>query len=266
MGRPYAPRENLGGNFCGHDPQNPRLTLEKPAKTGKGGIPFVLTRLMALLKSYYDKPRQIIPSLDLANGSNRQQRSERREACLLLLMASLKYTDLASLRVGIPTPDGFLSLTVDYIGKQTGMNLKRAERALGDLKAAGLVTITQPRKRLPDGSWKGLAAVKAVSRHLFSLFGLGGMLKRERTKASKRLAKKSKNQETTGQPKMILALKALTGKLSNKPNRKPKGDLEYRRRRDVKALELKQAHPHWTRDRLIEEAERMLLTPDPCHG
>ena len=141
MGRPYAPRENLGGNFCGHDPQNPRLTLEKPAKTG---IPFVLTRLMALLKSYYDNPRQIIPSLDLANGSERQQRSERREACLLLLTVLLKYTDLASLRVGIPTEDGFLSLTVDYLAKQTGMALKRVERALADLKAAGLVTIANP--------------------------------------------------------------------------------------------------------------------------
>ena len=266
MGRPYAPRENLGGNFCGHDPQNPRLTLTKPPKTGKGGIPFVLTRLIVLLKSYYDNPRQIIPSLDLANGSERQQRSERREACLLLLMALLKYTDLASLRVGIPTEDGFLSLTVDYIGKQTGMNLKRVERAMGDLKAAGLVTVAQPRKRLPDGSWKGLAAVKAVSRHLFALFGLGGMLKRERTKASKRLAKKARKQEGAGQARLTLALKALTGKLSSKPNRTPPGDLEYRRRRDVKALELKQTHPHWTKDRLIEEAERMLLTPDPCHG
>ena len=221
---------------------------------------------MALLKSYYDNPRQIIPSLDLANGSERQQRSERREACLLLLMALLKYTDLASLRVGIPTPEGFLSLTVDYIGKQTGMAPKRVERALADLKAARLVTIAQPRKRLPDGSWKGLAAVKAVSRHLFSLFGLGGMLKRERDKASKRLAKKARKQEGAGQARLTLALKALTGKLSSKPNRPPPDDLEHRRRRDLKALELKQAHPHWTRDRLIEEAERLLLTPDPCHG
>ena len=180
-------------------------------------------------------------------------------------MALLKYTDLASLRVGIPTPDGFLSLTVDYIGKQTGMGLKRTERALADLKAAGLVTVAQPRKRLPDGSWKGLAAVKAISRHLFGLFGLGSMLKRERTKASKRQAKKSKNQETAGQSRLALTLKALAEKLGGKPKRKPPDDLEHRRRRDVKALELKQAHPHWTKDRLIEEAERMLLTPDPCH-
>ena len=266
MGRPYPPRENLGGNSCGHDPQCPRLTLTKPPKTGKGGIPFVLSHLVALLQSYYDNPRQIIPTLDLANGSTRQQRSERREACILLLSALLKYTDLASLRVGIPTPDGFLSITEDYLTKQTGMAPRRAERALADLKAAGIVTIAQPRKRLPDGSWKGLAAIKAVSRHLFSLFGLGGILKRERNKASKRQAKKSKNQKTAGQARLALALKALTGKLSSKPNRKSPDNMEYRRRLNIKLAELKAKHWDWTRDRLIEEAERMLRTPDPRHG
>jgi len=64
------------------------------------------------------------------------------------------------------------------------------------------------------------------------------MLKRERTKASKRLAKKSKNRETAGQARLTLALKTLTQKLSSKPSRKPPDDLEHRRRRDVKALEL----------------------------
>jgi len=101
---------------------------------------------------------------------------------------------------------------------------------------------------------------------LFALFGLGGMLKRERDKASKRLAKKSKRRGTAGQARLTLALKALTGKLSSKPNRTPPGDLEYRRRRDVKALELKQTHPHWTRDQLIKEAERMLFALDPPRG
>ena len=266
MGRPYAPRKFLGGNSCGHDPQRPRLTLTKPPKTGKGGIPFVLSQLITLLKSYYDNPRQLIPTLDLANGSNRQQRSERREACILMLSALLKYTDLASLRVGIPTPDGFLSITVDYLTKQTGMTLRRAERALDDLKAAGLVTIAQRRKRLPDGSWRGLTAIKAVSRHLFSLFGLGGMLKRERNKASKRQAKKSGNRETAGQARLALALKALTGKLSSKPRRKPPDDLEYRRRLNIKLAELKAKHWDWTRDRLIEEAERLLRPLGPRHG
>ena len=276
MGRAYVPRENLGGNFCGHAPLSPRFTLARPAKTGKGGIPRVLTLCAERLKDYYYGPRKVIPSLDLANGSERQQRSERREACVLLLTALLKYTDLTSLRVGIPTQDGFLSLTVDFIAKQTGMTLKRVERALADLKTSGLVTLSQPRKRLPDGAWKGLAAVKAISRHLFAIFGLGRRLKQERTKASKRLKQKTQQwalaadkATRAGQARLALALKALpslSGRPGGKPKHKPPDDLEYRRRLNLKLAELKAKHWDWSRERLIEEAERMLFDLDPHHA
>ena len=273
MGRAYVPRANLGGNFCGHDPRNPRFTLTRPTKTGKGGVPPILTELEERLEHYYDNPRQLIPSLDLANGSARQQRSERREACVLMAKALLKYTDLASLRVGIPTPDGFLSLTVDYIAQQTGMTLKRAERALADLKTAGLVTIAQARQRRPDGSWKGLAAIKAISRHLFALFGLGKRLQRERAKASQRLQQKvqqwareadqaTSEEKRAGQARLALALKALSslpGRPGGKPKHKPPDDLEDRRRLNLKLAELKAQHWDWSRERLIEEAERMLF-------
>ena len=270
MGRAYVPRENLGGNFCGHAPLSPRFTLARPAKTGTGGIPRVLTLCAERLQDYYYSPRKVIPSLDLANGSQRQQRSERREACLLSLTALLKYTDLTSLRVGIPTQGGFLSLTVDYIAKQTGMTLKRVERALADLKTSGLVTLSQPRKRLPDGAWKGLAAVKAISRHLFTIFGLDRRLKQERTKASKRLKQKARQWSLevdkatrAGQARLALALKAWLGKPDGKPKRKPPDDQEYRRRLNLKLAELKEKHWDWSRERLIEEAERMLFGLDP---
>ena len=273
MGRAYVPRENLGGNFCGHAPLNPRFTLARPAKTGTGGIPCVLTLCAERLQAYYYSPRTVIPSLDLANGSERQQRSERREACILLLTALLKYTDLTSLRVGIPTQDGFLSLTVDYFAKQTGMTLKRVERALADLKTSGLVTLSQPRKRLPDGSWQGLAAVKAISRHLFAVFGLDRRLKRERTKASKRLKQKAQQwaleadkATRAGQARLALAMKAWPGKPGGKPKHKPPDDWEYRRQLNLKLAELKERHWDWSRDRLIEAAERMLfdLNPPPA--
>jgi len=273
VGRAYVPRTNLGGNFCGHDPRNPKFTLTRPAKTGKGGIPLVLTLCAERFKSYYAHPRQLIPSLDLANGSARQQRSERREACVLLLTALLKYMDLASLRVGIPTQDGFLSLTVDYIAEQTGMTLKRAERALADLKTSGLVTLAQPRQRRSDGSWKGLAAVKAISRHLFALFGLGKRLQRERAKASQRLKQKvqqwareadqaTSEEKRAGPARLALALKALLGKPGGKPKRKykPPDDLEDRRQLNLKLAELKAQHWDWSREQLLEEAERMLFS------
>lgn len=275
----YIPRENaLGGNFCGHDPASPRFTLADPAKKGKGGIPRVLTLCMERLKDYYYRPRKVIPSLDLANGSERQQRSERREACICLMAALLKFTDVASLRVGIPTKDGFVNLTVDLIARHTGMNLKRVERALHGLKAAGLVTVSQPRQLKEDGTWKGLAAVKAISRHLFAVFGLGSMLKYERDKASKRLKKKQrqweqdaeteKGQNTrTGRARFGLFMGGMASQVNDKRKPKPKpqttnrqsrDDFEYRKQQMVRAGELKQANPDWSRDKCFEEADKQL--------
>ena len=97
--RSYIPRTNPGGNFCGHQPDAPRLELVRPttAKTRPG----ILRELQGRVRQYYSAPRYI-PSLNAANGSKRQQRSERREACLLLLNAILEFTDLASLRCGVP--------------------------------------------------------------------------------------------------------------------------------------------------------------------
>jgi len=78
VGRAYVPRENLGGNFCGHAPLSPRFTLARPAKTGKGGIPRVLTLCAERLKDYYYSPRKVIPSLDLANGQVGNRNTSRR--------------------------------------------------------------------------------------------------------------------------------------------------------------------------------------------
>ena len=102
-------RKNLisrKGNDCGHDPKNPRF-FKPPEKHSPR--PGVLRSLVLKIREYYQNPRKTIPSLDLANGSDRQQRSERREACLALLGCIIHYTDLVTLRVGIPQPDGSMS-------------------------------------------------------------------------------------------------------------------------------------------------------------
>ncbi|MCD2872153.1 hypothetical protein [Pseudomonas aeruginosa] len=67
---------------------------------------------------------------------------------------------------------------------------------MADLKRANLLTVNQPRQLNEDGSWRGLAAVKAVNKHLFTAFGLGRRLGHERDRASKRLAKKGRPQKT----------------------------------------------------------------------
>jgi len=184
----YVPRINAGGNFCGHDPLNPRLELAKPAKTGKGGLPRILTLTMEKLRGFYHTPRKLLPSLDLANGSSRRMRSERREGCVLVGQALIKRMDLVTMRVGIPTPGRFLGYTLAAIAQDTGLSLKRVSRAIANFKAGGLVTVAEIRERLADGSWRAVAAVKKVSKHPFEALDLATMLRREREKARRRQA------------------------------------------------------------------------------
>ena len=262
---------NLGGNFCGHSPLTPNFTLEKPISKGPGGVPRVLTLCAERITGYYFRPRKVLPSLDLANGSDRQQRSERRESCLRTLAALLKFTDVASLRVGIPSRSGFINLDFKVIAKHSGMSLKRVERAIKDLKAAGLLTVAQPRQLQPDGTWRGLAAVKAVSKHLFAAFGLTRMLEIERKKASKRLKENSKEEEKT-KPRNLTTIgrfnlflggmaSAVGGKKkSADPFNKPGAPLSLERRKalSLKALEIKGENPAWTSKQCFDEAERRL--------
>lgn len=260
----HTDRINTGGNYCGHNPLQPVFTLPAPARKGKGGIPRVLTLCSERLTNYYYNPRKIIPSLDLANGSQRQQRSERRESCIRLMSALLKRVELASLRVGIPTNSGFMSYTVDYITTDTGMNQKRVERALSDLKKAGIVTVSQPREKLPDGSFKGLAAIKTISKNLFGLFGLGVMLKKERDKASKRLKEKvlqwEKAKETlTSKARATLFLGALIASLKDNAATKEKAkSLEHERHLQLTALALKQKNPDWDIAHCYSEAHQII--------
>jgi hypothetical protein len=192
--RAYVSRVNAGGNFCGHKPNSPRLSLVKPSTLKTR--PKILSRLQEEIRQYFRSPARL-PSLNSANGSKRQQRSERREACILALCAVLEFTDLTSLRCGVPTAGGFLSLTLDYLAKFTGMGERRMERAIADLKKSNILSVAQPRQLMDDGSYRGLAAVKAVNSLLFGAFGLVRWLKHERDRASERLAKKAKKQGGT---------------------------------------------------------------------
>ncbi|HEK2572444.1 TPA: hypothetical protein SMT25_005598 [Pseudomonas aeruginosa] len=257
--RPYTHRTNSGGNFCGHRPDAPRLELVKPS-TDKTR-PKILAELQSRVRQYYRSPRYI-PSLNAANGSRRQQRSERREACLLLLNAILEFTDLSSLRCGVPTSAGFISLTLDYLVQYTGMNMRRAERAMADLKRANLLTVSQPRQLQEDGSWRGLAAVKAVNALLFTAFGLHERLRHERDRAAKRLAKKAVKAggSLTGWSRNKLVLgKPPTRRGSDEPGL-PRGvDRDtYARARAELLIALKQAYPDMPPDERNAEAERII--------
>ena len=154
---------------------------------GRNRPPGVLLVLMQRLTQYYDRP-YLIETLNKANGSLRQMRSERREACIWVLWGLLLYCELASLRVGKPTREGFVPFPLSVIANWTGLPMRRLERALADLRTAGLIIVsTQKRRQLPDGSYIGYASVRLVAKELFALFGLHNWLKHARRFASGRL-------------------------------------------------------------------------------
>lgn len=177
------PRVNAGGNFCGHSPDAPRF-FSAPEKHAKR--PEILRRAQVAIQGYFRKPGTL-PLLNAVNQSERQQRSERREACIDILACILHYTDLVTLRVAIPQADGSTAgLTMPYLATLSGLGERRAERAIHDLKKSGIITVHPICVKLTDTVYKGLAAIRTVSRHLFTALGFHDWLRHEQRKAQER--------------------------------------------------------------------------------
>jgi len=191
----------MGGNRCDHIPEKPRWFSPPPKHTR----PKIISKAIEKIQQYYFEPSATIPSLNLANGSERQQRSERREACIDVLGCLLHYLDLATMRVGIPQNDGtFRGISMPFIAEKTSMTLKRAERAIHDLVKAGLISVYPLCEKISDTVYKGYAAIRTVSKKLFTLFGMSGRLKFEREKASARQRKRTRKEELKGKARIDL--------------------------------------------------------------
>lgn len=98
-----------------------------------------------------------------------------------------------------------------FIAEKTGLNLKRAERAVRDLVKSGLITVHPLCEKLSDTLYKGYAAIRTISAKLFTIFGLGGRLRYEREKASARLKKRTRKEEAKGKAKVDLILSSTLG-------------------------------------------------------
>lgn len=176
------------GNRCGHDPKRPQLSAAAPIPKGKGGLPRILSLAAERAKAWYFYPAKC-PQL---HGTGRQVRSERREACQIVLEVIFRHLDLASMCLGTPTPaKGFIDIDMRTIVHDSGMGQRRCERAIALLKEAGFMRVKQPRRQNEEGAYFGCRAIRIVTEALFECLGLGPMLRRERTRASERLRRKA---------------------------------------------------------------------------
>lgn len=172
---PSSLRVNQGGNFCGHDPENPSFLNLVPKHQGKGSVPRILSKLCESVSALYEEP-DLLPSFSRSLLRLRRMRTEQRDACISLLMVILRNTDLVTLRVGNPRhPSGFLSYTVSYLSKKAGLDLRRGQRAMRCLVDAGIITVYQQRTLSENGQYRSQAAHKTVNRAIFRAFGLERM-------------------------------------------------------------------------------------------
>ncbi len=178
----------MPGNKCGHDAKQPRLYPARPIRKGKGGLPRILSLAAERAKAWYHHPQKC----HVLNKGNRRTRSERREAYQIIIETMLSFLDLASLCLGTPTLDnGFVDVDMKTLVEASGMSQRRCERAIADLKDAGLITVKQPRRINEHGEYVGLRAIRVMREAFFDFLQLGPMLQRERARATERLRRKS---------------------------------------------------------------------------
>ncbi|MGZ4993025.1 MAG: hypothetical protein ACXV79_02565 [Methylobacter sp.] len=238
-GHPYVPRVNLGGNFCGHYPDSPTLNIlvEFPDK-----FPSVLIKFSERVEAYYARPKSVLESLNATNNSKKQQSSARREACVLLLKSIARNTELSTMRCGVPSPEGFGPLTLNVLAIRAGLSLSRAKRAMQCLKRAGLIAVTRITQVDDLGRYKGVPAIKRLNDIVFSLFGLGEMLKRARKAAYKRLKVGMGKDNAKKSVTKILGIKLLLPGSGNRGGR-PK-EVTYPQNRTELFRQLSIDNPH----------------------
>lgn len=75
----------------------------------------------------------------------RLMRSQRREACLTVLLALLRHLDPTTLCIGFLHPNGqFQSLAMKHIVLETGFGRRRCERVISDLKHVEALEMRSP--------------------------------------------------------------------------------------------------------------------------
>lgn len=166
-----------GGNGCGHDPHHFRR-FRPPAHHHPAILEDARGKIGDCLGGFWDA----------LYGGDRQKRSERREACGILLSCLIHRMDLVTLRVGIPgDANRMQGYTEKALCRMTGLGIRRLERAMKDLVDMGLVSVHVKSERKEDGHYKGFAAIRTISLKFFDLIGLGKKVRKQRRKASHRM-------------------------------------------------------------------------------
>lgn len=225
------------GNRCGHDPESPRfdmieaMTADKAKRAeqdfyGKQWRPAILLKLMDKARDIYTNPEN---HLDLGmhhtgghivkcRGANRRQiRTEKRETNTLVLATMILHMDLSRMMVGYYDKKTleFKHYTYAWLAEKAGIGVERFKKGVKFWQDKHIITTNGNGKnkvceQQPDGTYRGRACPKAISKHIFAYFSLDKWLADERKKASQRLSEKKEaaSAATTKKQKALAAAAA----------------------------------------------------------
>ena len=225
------------------------------------------------LKEYYFEPRDNwLPNLEFARDSNRQTRSERREAIAAVGQVMANYVDMATLKVAFWKKEGSYPISVELLAQLAKLSRRRCERALADMKRAGYLEFDYRVKTLADGSLQPMVAIKRLAKLFFYHLGISfEKLQQVQEYAKKKFAKFSKKlrMQTAASKGALSDLfggghkKRGTGPKkvfsdSHVTTTGPPKDLSHRKRFSEILYLLYQQNPDWPHDKLRTEANKML--------
>lgn len=197
------------GNRCGHRPDKLALDRLSLPQTKTGFRIRVLDRLIEKAQAYFADPASVpllayLSGKKNSDGSPRQNRSETREAEILILCAIFAALDLKSLRVGNYTIRGeFKNLSFNELARRSGLTRPEANpndpeqiehvacsrfwRGIHKLKTAGVIDVFEQYEVTEEGM-RGRPAIKTVSQKFLRL--LGGYTKAAMESARKKASRK----------------------------------------------------------------------------
>ena len=225
------------------------------------------------LKEYYFQPRDNwLPNLEFARDSNRQTRSERREAIAAVGQVMANYVDMATLKIAFWKKEGSYPISVELLAKLANLSRRRCERALADMKRAGYLEFEYRVKTLSDGTLQPMVAIKKLAKLFFYHLGISfEKLQHVQDYAKKKLAKLSKKlrmQAAASKDALSELFGGNTGKRRNKPQKVfgqaatpstgPPVNLSQKKRYAELLYLLFQQYPNWPHDKIRQEAQKML--------
>lgn len=222
------------GNRCGHERSVLRFHLLHLPSEANPARPALITKAIGKVRHYFLNPRD--PAWDVLSQSERQhrlarqiaalgpktpqgqrlearslrwrqQRSERREALILVLGLLFSYTDIATLTVAVPHGGDWLGLSVPWIAAHTGLSPSRAKRAIATLARAKLLTNTgrgrqfDRKRRCWVGA--GWGPVRRFSYRLIRALGLEVAWQHAQHKARKQVRSTVKSSDSHRNPPLL---------------------------------------------------------------